>query len=85
MSQHPKPTPFCRMSALRHAALLTIVFIVIMLATGTLAPTELSVRFANITDEIADDGFDSGPDTLRFLPNGSKSSDLVLSRLRSGL
>ena len=50
-----------------------------MLAAGTLAPTELSVRFANITDEIADDGFDNGLDTLRFLFNGSKLSDLILS------
>jgi signal transduction histidine kinase len=92
LSQHPKPTPFYRMSALRQAVLLTIVFIVVMLAAGTLAlkvlqrefesrvEAELSVRFNNIADEIANDGFDgdlvsdNGLETLRFLPNGQSSA-----------
>lgn len=77
MSQRPDRFPFYRMSALRQAAVLTAVFVSILLAAGAFALNELERdfnrrverdlqgRFNEIATEIARSGFDKQrmPDT----------------------
>jgi len=70
LNLRPNPTPFYRMSALRQAALLTAVFVSVMLAAGAFAldelqreferrvEAELSARFTVIAADIAENGYD---------------------------